>query len=74
VAGGLLLALCCASLANAAADNEDMLDTARYAECVSATAQPTTTPADRPATAEHRPGPCRAHGHDHDETAPTGNG
>ncbi|MFF7748976.1 M56 family metallopeptidase [Streptomyces sp. NPDC007971] len=33
VAGGLLLAVCCASLANAASDSDHMVDSAQWAQC-----------------------------------------
>ncbi|MGW2649835.1 M56 family metallopeptidase [Streptomyces sp. NPDC001393] len=34
VTGGLLLAVCCASLANAASDSDHMVDSAQWAQCV----------------------------------------
>ncbi|MEU9409927.1 M56 family metallopeptidase [Streptomyces sp. NPDC048281] len=42
LAGGLLLAVCCASLANAASDSDRMLDSAQWARCT-AHAETTTT-------------------------------
>ncbi|MFF4312811.1 M56 family metallopeptidase [Streptomyces sp. NPDC001507] len=56
--GGLLLAVCCASLANAASDSDRMLDSAHWALC-SAQATATTTAA---APAGHDDAP--AHGPD----------
>ncbi|MEU6094970.1 M56 family metallopeptidase [Streptomyces sp. NPDC047079] len=43
LAGGLLLAVCCASLANAASDSDRMVDSAQWAQCA-AHAGPTSAP------------------------------
>jgi peptidase M48-like protein len=63
VAGALLLTVCCASLANAASDSEEMVESARHAECA-ARAESTLTPVHGlPAKG---PGGCCAH-HRHGE-------
>ncbi|MEU3828917.1 M56 family metallopeptidase [Streptomyces sp. NPDC029080] len=56
LAGGLLLALCCASLANAASDSDRMLDSAQWALCTAhagTTTAATTDPDDDPGHAPH---------------------
>ncbi|MFS4092771.1 M56 family metallopeptidase [Streptomyces sp. AF1A] len=58
VAGGLLLALCCASLANAASDSDDMVDSAQCAVHVGTALAPSKH--------EHTPGSCCA-GHERQE-------
>lgn len=50
VAGGLLLALCCASLANAASDSEQLLDSAQRAACAT-----TNAPRTEATSADHLP-------------------
>ncbi|TWV55633.1 M56 family metallopeptidase [Streptomyces misionensis] len=60
VAGAVLLALCCASLAEAASDSERMVVSARIAQC--ATARPAPVAAD-PDGASHRHPHCRPHRH-----------
>ncbi|MFD9821406.1 M56 family metallopeptidase [Streptomyces violascens] len=52
VAGALLLSVCCASLANAASDSDELVDSAKRAQCAELLA---TTNA--PPTGAHRPGP-----------------
>ncbi|MFG2633349.1 M56 family metallopeptidase [Streptomyces sp. NPDC048362] len=44
LAGGLLLALCCASLANAASDSDRMLDSAQWALCTAHAGTTTAAP------------------------------
>ncbi|QLJ03237.1 M56 family metallopeptidase [Streptomyces sp. NEAU-sy36] len=60
VAGAVLLALCCASLAEAASDSERMVVTARSAQC--ATTRPAPVATDRDG-ASHRHPHCRPHRH-----------
>lgn len=66
VGGALLLTLCCASLANAASDSEQMVESARRACAAQAEAADIPAPADRP-----RRGPdlsCKRHRHtEHEE-------
>ncbi|MEU9154736.1 M56 family metallopeptidase [Streptomyces sp. NPDC048417] len=54
LAGGLLLAVCCASLANAASDSDQMLDGAQWALCTEHTGGAATAPTDH----GHRPDTC----------------
>jgi Zn-dependent protease with chaperone function len=49
IAGGLLLAVCCASLANAASDSDEMVDSAQCAAYAATASAPSAT--------EHRHGP-----------------
>ncbi|MET7571123.1 M56 family metallopeptidase [Streptomyces sp. NPDC005492] len=62
VAGAALLVVCCASLADAATDSEQMIETAQHAECVASVtaAAPSSVP-------PH--GPCCEHRHDHERLA-----
>ncbi|MFF9179790.1 M56 family metallopeptidase [Streptomyces misionensis] len=60
VAGAVLLALCCASLAEAASDSERMVVTARSAQCATARPAPVAT---GPDGASHRHPHCHAHRH-----------
>ncbi|MER6068685.1 M56 family metallopeptidase [Streptomyces sp. NPDC001817] len=53
VTGGLLLAVCCASLANAASDSDHMVDSAQWAQCVVQAG-----PAGSPMRHRHPSGPC----------------
>lgn len=63
VAGALLLTLCCTSLANAASDSEQMVESARRAECVARAEAVVTLQAGQPMKG---PALCRAH-HKHHE-------
>ncbi|MGW7236377.1 M56 family metallopeptidase [Streptomyces sp. NPDC054804] len=65
LAGGLLLAVCCASLANAASDSDRMLDGAQWALCgkaggsvATAGAKPGGDVATAPSDHGHRPDAC----------------
>jgi Zn-dependent protease with chaperone function len=58
VAGGLLLALCCASLANAASDSEQLLDSAQRAASAAADATRTDTASADRLPLGHRSGAC----------------
>ncbi|MBW8794261.1 MAG: M56 family metallopeptidase [Streptomyces sp.] len=62
LAGGLLLAVCCASLANAASDSDRMLDSAQWALCRAhaGTATATAAPTDHDGAPGHGPDGCRA--------------
>ncbi|MET8954794.1 M56 family metallopeptidase [Streptomyces sp. NPDC004393] len=55
VAGGLLLAVCCTSLANAASDSDHMVDSAQWARCAPHTG---TGSAVSPGEHRHQPGFC----------------
>ncbi|MFJ3310380.1 M56 family metallopeptidase [Streptomyces sp. NPDC086549] len=59
LAGGLLLAVCCASLANAASDSDRMLDSAQWALCT-AHADTTTAPTNHGDDPGHGPDGCCA--------------
>ncbi|MGW2802707.1 M56 family metallopeptidase [Streptomyces sp. NPDC001269] len=61
VAGGLLLAVCCTSLANAASDSDHMVDSAQWARCAPRTGAAGAVP---PGEDRHRPGFC-CDGHEH---------
>ena len=56
VVGGLLLAACCASVANAASDSDRMMDNAKWAQCA---AYAETAGAPLAGEHRHRPGFCR---------------
>ena len=58
VAGAALLVVCCGSLADAATDSEQMIETAQHAACVTARAAATAA---APAIPPH--GPCCGHEH-----------
>ncbi|KUN09317.1 peptidase M48 Ste24p [Streptomyces yokosukanensis] len=58
VAGGLLMAVCCASLANAASDSDHMVDSAQWAQCAVHAGT-----AGAPSKHRHTPGSCCA-GHE----------
>ncbi|MFG2944489.1 M56 family metallopeptidase [Streptomyces adustus] len=61
LAGGLLLAVCCASLANAVSDSDRMLDSAQWALCKAhADASPAAAPTDHGDALEHGPDRCSA--------------
>ena len=62
VAGAALLALCCASLADAASDSERMVVSARSAECARLAAHPAPVAADLDGPA-HRHHHCSPHRH-----------
>jgi hypothetical protein len=62
VAGALLLTVCCTSLANAASDSEEMVVSARRAECA-ARAEAALTPL--PSLHPSGPALCCAHDHGH---------
>ncbi|MEU6416087.1 M56 family metallopeptidase [Streptomyces spiralis] len=51
LAGALLLTVCCASLANAASDSDDLVDSAKRAQCAVRVGSPSAPP-----TGEHRHG------------------
>ncbi|MGW5479411.1 M56 family metallopeptidase [Streptomyces sp. NPDC004008] len=55
VVGGLLLAVCCTSLANAASDSDHMVDSAQWARCAPRTGAAGAVP---PGEDRHRPGFC----------------
>lgn len=61
VAGALLLTLCCTSLANAASDSEQMVESAQRAECVTHTRTPVIPPGG--SAPEHRRVCCPRHRH-----------
>ena len=59
LAGGLLLAVCCASLANAASDSDRMLDSAHWALCrAHADTAPAAAPTDPDDALRHGPDSC----------------
>ncbi|MFF7981214.1 M56 family metallopeptidase [Streptomyces sp. NPDC007901] len=61
LAGGLLLAVCCASLANAASDSDRMLDSAQWALCrAHANTATAAAPTDHDTAPGHGPDGCRA--------------
>lgn len=60
LAGGLLLAVCCASLANAASDSDRLLDSAQWALCTEHADTTTVASTDRDDAAGHRPDGCCA--------------
>ncbi|MEV6737828.1 M56 family metallopeptidase [Streptomyces sp. NPDC051104] len=60
LAGGLLLAVCCASLANAASDSDRMLDSAQWALCTAHADTTTAAPTDHDDDPGHGPHGCCA--------------
>jgi Zn-dependent protease with chaperone function len=60
LAGGLLLAVCCASLANAASDSDRMLDSAQWALCTAHADTTTAAPTDHDDAPGHGPDGCCA--------------
>ncbi|MGW5653777.1 M56 family metallopeptidase [Streptomyces humi] len=60
LAGGLLLAVCCASLANAASDSDRMLDSAQWALCRAHTDTTAAAPTVHDDAPGHGPDGCRA--------------
>jgi hypothetical protein len=67
VVGGLLLALCCVSLVQAASDSEQMVDLAQHPTCA-APARPHATTSDRRPSAPHTSDSWRARSCDIDPT------
>ncbi|WP_406438793.1 M56 family metallopeptidase [Streptomyces sp. NBC_00631] len=63
LAGGLLLAICCASLANAASDSDRMLDSAQWALCAAHADTATAAPTGQDDDHGHGPDACCV-GHD----------